>query len=38
MLKLVLNIERFSLVCFFNVVVKCILEPFQDIEKVGQFH
>ena len=30
MLKLVLNIERFSLFCFFNVVVKCILGPFQD--------
>ena len=38
MLKLVLNIERFSLFCFFNVAVKCILGPFQDIEKVGRFH
>ena len=30
-----LNVKRFSSLCFFDVVVKCILGPFQDIEKVG---
>ena len=39
MLKLVLNIERLLLLCFFlNVVVKCILEHLQDLGKVVEFH
>ena len=35
MLKLVLNIKWFLLLCFLNSVVKCILGHLQDLEKIG---
>ena len=38
MLKLVLNIKLYLLLCFFNVVLKCILGHLQDFKKVGRFH
>ena len=37
-LKLVLKNERFLLLCFFNVAVKCNLGHLQGLEKVGWFH
>ena len=38
MLKLVLNIKTFLLLCFPYVAVKCIFRLLQDIVKLGDFN